>query len=140
MSQSRRILIVDDDHEIREGTHFRLRSVGYETLQADNGKSGVDSAVANHPDAIVMDVRMPEMNEVEAMERLKKIQETANIPVVFVSASLNDEKVALDKGARFFIRKPYSSKDLVAAIDAVTDSTAEQRGKKLTTRIPASNH
>lgn len=120
MASSKRVLIVDDDHDIRLGTHFRLRAAGYETLQAQDGRTGVDAAEGSCPDAIVMDIRMPVMDGVEAMERLQMSPATRDIPVVVVSASLCDEEAALKHGARYFIRKPYSAESLLDAVCAVT--------------------
>jgi CheY-like chemotaxis protein len=122
MSNQKRILIVDDDHAIRLGTHLRLKSAGYNTLQADNGQAGVDAATEFLPDAIIMDVRMPVMDGVEALDRLKEMESTSDIPVVVVSASSRDESTALKRGARYFIRKPYAAGALVAALDSATNS------------------
>ncbi len=120
MTRRKQILIVDDDHDIRRGTHIRLRAAGYETLQAENGREGVDAAEEKRPDAIVMDIRMPVMNGSEAMEQLQKSASTRNIPVIIVSASPCEEAVSREQGARFFIRKPYSADALLAAVDSVT--------------------
>ena len=120
MTNRKRILIVDDDHDIRQGTNLRLRSAGYETLQATNGRTGVDAATEFHPDAIVMDVCMPVMDGVEAMQRLRELKSTSDIPVVVLSAATQDESEVLKSGARFFVRKPYIASALLAAVDSVT--------------------
>jgi CheY-like chemotaxis protein len=121
MTASKRILIVDDDRDIRLGTHFRLRSAGYETLLEENGQRGIDSAEQHHPDAIVMDIKMPEMDGVTALELLRESPSTCDIPVVIVSASPGEEARALQQGASYFIRKPYSAGALIAAVNAVTE-------------------
>ena len=123
MANKKHILIVDDDHDIRRVTHFRLRSAGYETLQAENGRQGVDAAEANRPDAIVMDIRMPVMDGSEALKQLQSSESTRDIPVIIMSASPCEEATCRDQGARFFIRKPYSVNALLAAVDAVTNDS-----------------
>lgn len=123
MAKNKQILIVDDDHDIRRGAHFRLRSAGYETLQAENGRQGVDAAEEKHPDAIVMDIRMPVMDGSEAMKQLQNSASTRDIPVIIVSASPCEEAESRKQGAQFFIRKPYSANALLEAVDAVTSDS-----------------
>lgn len=123
MTGSKRVLIVDDDHDIRRGAHFRLRAAGYETLQASDGREGVESAAGALPDVIVMDVRMPGMSGVEAIEQLRAQPHTRSIPVIVVSASPSEESAALEQGARYFLRKPYSADALVAAVNAVSSAS-----------------
>ena len=137
MSANKRVLIVDDDHDIRRGAHFRLRAAGYETLQAENGRRGVDSAEESSPDAIVMDVRMPEVDGIEAMKQLRCMPRTRNIPVVIVSASPCEETSALEQGARYFLRKPYSASALVAAVNAVTDGSQNDTHQATVAKVTA---
>jgi DNA-binding response OmpR family regulator len=118
-----KILVVDDDREIVFGTGLRLRAVGYETLVAYDGWQGVASARVNRPQAILLDVRMPRMDGLAALEELKRREETKEIPVVMLSASMRDQQVALDSGARYFLRKPYQGGDLLAAVEAALRET-----------------
>ena len=118
MSEKQTILLVDDDQAILDGTQLRLRACGYETLNAIDGVQGVATAIKTQPDAIVMDVRMPRMDGLAALTELQENEETKEIPVVMLSASLRDQQRALDAGARFFITKPYEGKNLVRAIES----------------------
>lgn len=120
--RQKNILIVDDDRQISEGAAVRLRAAGYDTLIAHNGKEGISKARCRRPDAILLDIRMPEMDGLAALNTLKNLPETHHIPVVIVSASVVDEEAALDGGARYFIRKPFSGRSLVDAIDAATST------------------
>lgn len=129
---AKRVLIIEDDRDIVMGMTIRLRSRGYETLNACDGGRGVDSAVQNHPDAIVMDVRMPRMDGLQALSQLQSLVATRAIPVIMLSASLADRQSALDAGARFFIRKPYQNDILVAALEsALNDSRERENGRSL---------
>ncbi len=114
----RRILLVDDDADIRTGTRVRLESAGYEVFCASDGEEALNMAVASHPDLIVLDVRMPGMDGLTALGKLQSLAETSDIPVVMLSASVFDQQSALDGGARFFMKKPYFAPRLLAAVNA----------------------
>jgi twitching motility two-component system response regulator PilH len=124
MPEACTILMVDDDHEIARAACMRLRAAGYTTLQAADGESGVASAVANHPDLILLDVRMPGKDGLAALSDLKHRSDTCGIPVVMLSASVVDQEAGLNAGARFFIRKPYSGATLMQAVRTAIGSPA----------------
>jgi DNA-binding response OmpR family regulator len=110
------VLMVDDDDEIVCAACLRLRAAGYRTLTAGDGEAGIAAAVANQPDAILLDVRLPRRNGLSVLSELKRRSETKDIPVVMLSASVVDQQAALDAGARFFLRKPYRGDMLVQAV------------------------
>jgi CheY-like chemotaxis protein len=111
------VLVVDDDHDIVSGVGIRLRAAGYKTLAAYDGQQGVAAAIRYAPDVILLDVRMPTMDGLAALGKLKETPSTRDIPVVMLSASLMDQQKALDAGALFFIQKPYSPENLLAVLD-----------------------
>lgn len=113
-----RVLVVDDDRDIVESVSIRLRAVGYEVLVAFDGQQGVAMATSCQPDAIVLDVRMPKMDGMTALAKLKQHRATQDIPVVMLSASMCDEQAALLAGASFFVLKPYLPNYLLAALDS----------------------
>lgn len=121
MSNTKRVLIVDDDPEIVLGTTLRLRSAGYEPLTAFGGRQGMAAAIAEHPDATILDVQMPEMDGLEMIREMKDHDETRDIPVVILSASLRDRRRALDAGARFFLTKPCRGAELLEAVSAAIE-------------------
>ena len=116
METSSTILLIDDDREIVFGTSLRLCAAGYQTLAAHDGDEGCKAAVRHHPDAIVLDVRMPRLDGLAALVWLRNCADTKEIPIVMVSASLVDQQAALDSGARFFLAKPYQARTLLAAL------------------------
>ena len=126
MKHGRRILLVDDDHDILKGTRLRLRAAGYETIEAHSGADGVSSAIEHQPDAIIMDVRMKNMDGLTALSKLRVHTTTKHIPVVMLSASLTEQQAALDAGARYYLLKPYVGKNLVAAVDSVISETMSE--------------
>ncbi len=120
------ILLVDDDHDIVRGTILRLQASGYDVIQAHDGRRGLEMAVREQPDAILLDVRMPKMNGLDTLDELRLCETTKDIPIVMLSASIVDQQRALDAGARFFVRKPYQGKSLVAALQSAMADTSPQ--------------
>jgi CheY-like chemotaxis protein len=115
------VLIVDDDREIVTAATLRLRAAGYRTLTAHDGESGVALAAERQPDVILLDVRMPRMDGLTALAELKQRGDTRDIPVVMLSASIVDQRAALQSGARYFLKKPYCGETLVQAVAAALD-------------------
>ncbi len=81
-----KILVVEDDRDIRELIAFTLRFSGLEVETASSGTEGLEKARAFQPDLILLDVRMPKMTGYEACQALKRLESTKNIPIVFLSA------------------------------------------------------
>ncbi len=112
------VLLIDDDQDVLRGACLRLGAAGYQPTTARDGRQGIDRAMEDHPDAIVLDVRMPHMDGLQVLTTLRQRAETRAIPVIMLSASLVDQEAALEAGARFFLTKPYQSKALLAALSA----------------------
>ncbi len=115
---SKRVLLVDDEPEVRHGAKLWLSAAGYQTSEARDGEQAIAAAVHDKPDAIVLDVRMPQTDGFTAMSELLRRKDTKHIPIIMLSASLVDQQRALDAGARFFLTKPYAGDKLVAAVNA----------------------
>ena len=118
MPDKLRILVVDDDRAIVQAISVRLRAAGYDVLTAFDGSAGLASATTNRPDTIVLDIRMPGLDGLTVLTKLREQDETKDIPVVMLSASVVDQRNALDIGAQFFLEKPYDAKTLVAAVES----------------------
>ena len=126
MHDRRDILIVDDDAQLAFGVSQRLQAVGYATRTAEDGERGLAAANERLPAVILMDVMLPGIDGLAALRRLRADQRTCNVPVIMLSASVGDERNALDAGARFFLKKPYRHEHLFAAVHkAVNDENAE---------------
>ena len=121
MREGKQLLIVDDDHEIARSLALRLRAAGYEVLTAFDGQAGLNAAIEHRPDAIVLDIRMPVMDGLEVLARLRERINTRYIPVVVISANVVEQTraSALDLGARCFLEKPYQAGTLIAAVESV---------------------
>lgn len=127
MTEKRRVLIVDDEPDIQHGVSHWLNAAGYETITAGGGDQGIASAVQNEPQVILLDVMMPGKDGMETLAELRMNRQTADIPVVILSASLRDEQRALDAGARFFVHKPYDGRALVDVVKAAVDKNHGSR-------------
>lgn len=119
MSQ-RTILIIDDHNEIRENTAEILSLGGYRTLTAENGKRGVEVALAEKPDLIVCDIMMPELDGYGVLHLLRKNPETENIPLIFLTAKAErtDLRKGMEMGADDYVTKPYEEIELMNAIES----------------------
>jgi CheY-like chemotaxis protein len=122
IAMSHQVLVVDDDRDIVTGVSMRLRAAGYRTLAAYDGQQGLAAAICYRPDAILLDVRMPTMDGITALGKLKDHPDTRDIPVIVLSASIMDQQIALDAGARSFVQKPYSREDLLNVLAVAINS------------------
>ena len=114
-----KILVAEDERDIRELVMFSLKGLGgFDVVQAHNGEEAVKVATAEHPDLILMDVRMPKMTGYEACAKLKTIQATRDIPVIFLSAIGQESKIkqGLSAGATQYILKPFEIEELIGEI------------------------
>lgn len=121
MHATQRVLIVDDEADIREGVRRWLDASGYETYSAADGEAGIEAAQEQSPDAILLDVLMPKKDGMQTLAEIRTCPRMHQIPVVMLSASLRDEQRALDAGAKFFVHKPYDGKRLVATVKAAIE-------------------
>jgi CheY-like chemotaxis protein len=123
MPETKTVLIVDDDEDVVRGIKLRFATAGYRTLVARNAESGMRAARAEHPEAIVMDVRMNDRSGLEVVEELKRDKQTEHIPIVMLSGCISAQQQALEKGARFFLRKPYRGNDVLTAVEAAIEES-----------------
>lgn len=113
-----KILIAEDEPDIRDLIRFTLTFAGYQVVAAANGEEALEKARLEIPDLIMMDVRMPKMTGYEACLEMKKDAQIKHIPVVFLSAKGQESEVAtgLDVGAVEYILKPFSPDELTAKV------------------------
>lgn len=115
----RTILIVDDHNDIRENTAEILSLSGYKTLTAENGKKGIEIATKEKPDLIICDIMMPELDGYGVLHLLRKNEDTALIPFIFLSAKTEraDVRKGMDMGADDYIMKPFDDIELLNAVE-----------------------
>jgi DNA-binding response OmpR family regulator len=115
------ILAIDDERDLLELIEYNLEKAGYLVLKAKTGAAGIDIARQHHPDLIVLDVMLPEMDGWEVCRRLKSEPRTRQIPIVMVTAKVeeSDKVLGLELGADDYVTKPFSPRELLARIRAV---------------------
>lgn len=123
-----KILIAEDERDIRELVRYSLTFAGFEVVEASNGIEAVDRTVAEKPDLILMDVRMPKMTGYEACKQLKAIDEVKDIPVIFLSAKGQESEIqqGMDVGAVEYILKPFAPDYLTDRVNEVLNRGDEQ--------------
>jgi CheY-like chemotaxis protein len=121
-----KILIAEDERDIRELVGFALQISGHELIFATNGEEACRLCESNQPDLILLDYRMPVMNGDEAAERIRTIPRLAHIPVVFLTAKEQDPTMAgLIANGAHFIAKPFSIDQLNLVVNnAIKQSAA----------------
>jgi two-component system alkaline phosphatase synthesis response regulator PhoP len=120
-SKNPRILIVDDEQDILDLLTYNLKKEGFEVDTALNGKLALKSAIINHPDLILMDVMMPEMDGIEACRQIKSSQSLKKTPIVFLTARNEEysELAGFDVGGDDYIIKPIKPRILISRIKAI---------------------
>ena len=116
-----KILIAEDERDIRDLITFTLGFAGYEVVSAANGEEAVNLARQEIPDLVLMDVRMPRMTGYEACAAMKADPKLKDIPVVFLSAKGQDAEIqtGLQAGAVDYLLKPFAPDQLTERVQAV---------------------
>ena len=115
---SKRILVVEDQEDNRQILRDLLANAGYEMIEADDGEKAVAAALREHPDLILMDIQLPEMDGYEATRRIRAVPELAKVPIIAVTsyALSGDEAKTREAGCDGYIAKPFSPRQLLAKI------------------------
>ena len=115
---SKKILIIDDDPQIREVVRIGLEQAGYATLTAGDGAAGLALVGSARPDLVVLDIGLPEMDGFEVCRRLRG---QSQVPVLFLSARDEelDRVLGFEMGADDYVTKPFSPRELVARVKAI---------------------
>jgi two-component system, OmpR family, KDP operon response regulator KdpE len=109
------ILVVDDEPQIRRVLQSTLSSTGYEVIEASDGQEGIETAIREHPDLILLDMNMPGMSGLETCNKMR-LSFTTPIIMVTVRNSEHDKVRALDSGADDYVVKPFAIGELLARI------------------------
>lgn len=118
---ARKILLADDDEDVREGLGRLLRFEGYETLLAGDGRTALAlvDVPEGGPDLVLMDVTMPELDGLAATRRIRASGSTVPILMITGRAAVGDRIVALDNGADDYLMKPFDVEELLARVRAL---------------------
>ena len=129
-----RILVVDDEEDIRELVSYALRRESYEVLTAPDGETALARAKERRPDLIILDLMLPGIDGIEVCRRLREDQATKGIPVIMLTAKVeeSDVVIGLGVGADDYVTKPFSPRILLARVRTVLrrSGPGEERGDR----------
>jgi signal transduction histidine kinase len=139
----KKILVIEDEHALRQDIIEMLQYEGYQMIGAENGAVGVQKARDYLPDLIICDIMMPELNGYEVLTELRKASFTATIPFIFLTAKTDklDRRQGMEQGADDYLTKPFTVPELLKAITmrlekrAAFDHLTEQRLEELRANI-----
>ncbi len=145
----KKILVIDDLPENVFLLQDRLESEGYEVITAYEGKSGLNKAISEQPDLILLDIMMPDITGLDVCKKLVSNEETAHIPIILVTAKIEaeDTKEGLEAGAFDYIKKPFNRVELLARVksalklsDARKQLIEAERSKLFAATVVTANH
>jgi two-component system, OmpR family, response regulator ChvI len=121
------IALVDDDQNILTSVSMALEAEGYSTVTYTDGSSALDGFNSNPPDLAILDIKMPRM---DGMETLRRLREKSDLPVIFLTSKDEefDEIFGLKMGADDFVRKPFSQRLLAERVKAVLRRRGDKQG------------
>ena len=116
-----RILVIEDEADLREVLAYNLKREGFQVDSAGSGKGGLAKARARHPDLVLLDLMLPDLDGLEVCRRLRQDDELSATPIIMVTAKgeETDIVVGLGVGADDYLAKPFSIKELIARVQAV---------------------
>lgn len=125
----KKILVAEDEPDIRGLIVFSLQYAGFDVVEAVNGEDAVQKAAKEEPDLILLDVRMPKMSGYEACAALKDQESTKDIPVVFLSARGQEAEIkrGLELGAEEYILKPFAPDELYRRVEGILQRLASRK-------------
>lgn len=129
---ARKLLLVDDEPDIIEFLSYNFRKEGYEVLTAYDGKQAIEVVGEQHPDVIITDILMPNMNGITMCEEIKSRKENREVPVIFLSASNDDlfAVAAMKAGGSRYVSKPVRFNSLSRMVQEVLDNPSEGMFKR----------
>lgn len=124
-----RVLIIDDEPDVLLLCRVNLGFAGHEVLEASNGERGVELAMGERPDVIVLDVMLPERDGFSVLEELSTDTRTRDTPVILLTARARDADLlrGWQAGCTEYVTKPFSPSALADTVDRVAEMTAEER-------------
>ena len=130
MDRKLKILISDDSKLLRKKLRAELETLGCEVIEAANGKEAIMQDLKEHPDGVILDIVMPEVGGIEALQVIKEV--SPDIPVVMLSSAGTPQKLmqTLKMGALDFIQKPYTSDQIKNAVEAIRKRVELNEQKK----------
>jgi DNA-binding response OmpR family regulator len=121
-----RILVADDDVDIRELVEFKLSTLGHDVVAVGDGAAAIEACKAQRPDLAVLDVMMPGVSGLDAIRAIRADPALADLPVILLTARAqeSDVETGFDSGADDYITKPFSPRELASRVQALLSRSA----------------
>ncbi len=131
VSDSKKILVVEDEGKIVEFIESYLLNSGYKVITAENGRKGLELFQEEKPDMVLLDLMLP---DISGEQICREIRKTSKLPIIMLTAKTSEESIinGLDMGADDYITKPFSPRQLVARVNALIRRSYEKEEKVLT--------
>ena len=115
-----KVLVADDDADIRTLVSLRLRHAGFDVVEAENGEHALELVASERPELCVLDVTMPKLDGFEVTRRIRANPETAQLPVILLTARAQSgaQSTGMAAGATDYMSKPFKAGDLIARVRA----------------------
>ena len=128
-----KILIVEDEKDIRNLIIYALEAKGYETISADDGEKALKMLKENKPDLVILDWMLPSVSGLEICRNIRRDENIKNIPIIMLTAKIteDDKILGLDSGADDYITKPFSTAELTSRVKAILRRIERNNSKKL---------
>ncbi|MDA1276227.1 MAG: response regulator transcription factor [Verrucomicrobia bacterium] len=123
-----RVLIIEDELPMRTALSDCLEAEGYRVLKADNGEDGLNRAIAEMPDLILLDIMLPRLDGFELCAELRRLAQTVPILMLTAKGQIEDRVTGLDAGADDYLVKPFSTRELLARVRALLRRARKQSG------------
>jgi len=117
--RGRRVLVVEDESEIRLALTRRLTAAGYDVLTASDGESAPQAAIEGQPDLVLLDIGLPGDDGYSVAKRLRSNPRTSDIPIVFLTARSGDLQIAQQVKPAGYVIKPYRAEELLEVVSRV---------------------
>ena len=125
MAEKLKILVTDDSKLLRKKLRGELEELGCEVIEAENGKEAIMQDLKEQPDGVILDIVMPEVGGIEALQVIKEV--SPELPIIMLSSAGTAQKLkqTLELGALDFIQKPYGSEQIKQAVERIRRKVEE---------------
>jgi phosphate regulon transcriptional regulator PhoB len=116
-----KVLVVDDEPDVRELLSFNLKGAGFDVIEAENGEQALKKSKLDLPQVIVLDLMLPEVDGIEVCKQLKRDAATSSIPIIMLTAKASelDRILGFELGADDYLTKPFSPRELVLRVKSL---------------------
>lgn len=127
-----RVLVIDDEPDVLMLCRVNLQLAGHEVVEASNGEDGLEIALAERPDAVVLDLMLPKLDGISVLETLAGNEQTRDVPVILLTAKTQreDRRAAWRAGCTDYLTKPFSPVDLVKVAERAAEMSAAERSDR----------